>query len=461
MIGLSGVVADGTLSAPMQRSLGFVLLGTFTLRFSTGLTGGLLSYYLARLPEHGGQEVHALSFGLLAVAFFGTELIFSTPFGLLSDRLGHHVVMQFGPFFGAVAVVLTWATTDIFLIGGTRILEGASTAASVPSILGFIAAVTAGDELLRGRAAARFEGATLAGLGVGLVAAGPLFVGIGGWGGLGRNAFLLNALIYLLSFCIYRFGVDPADEVVARRTSGAATSATSPAQPPLRTTGWREYPRLLRESSVLVLAPTWIALNAALGLWTTQSIFNMTKRPTDPRFTDQLLMGRFSPVEISAGLAVGLVLFFIGLAFWGDRFKRIRRTTIIFYGVCGGAAIVAAGLVLNHSEGWPDLLRVVPLIAVLGGLFLLAGATPAALGLLADTSEAHPADRGAIMGLYSVFLALGQIIGSLLGGTAAEIRGIDGILVATLLLLVIALAPLSRLRAVEHRREPLIAEAME
>ena len=50
------------------------------------------------------------------------------------------------------------------------------------------------------------------------------------------------------------------------------------------------------------------------------------------------------------------------------------------------------------------------LIVVAGiGLFVLAGATPAALGLLADISEEHPADRGAIMGLYSVFLAIGQI----------------------------------------------------
>lgn len=440
----------------MHRSVGFVLLGTFTLRFSTGLTGGLLSYYLARLHEHGGPEVHAMVFSLLGVAFYGTELLLSTPFGLLSDRLGHHRVMQFGPIFGGVAVVLTWATTDLLLLGGTRLLEGASTAASVPSILGFIAAVTAGDELARGRAAARFEGATLAGLGVGLVAAGPLYVGIGGWGGLGRDAFLLNALIYLLSFCIYRFGVDPADEVVAKRASASGREAA----PPPRTAGWRAYPKLLRESSVLVLAPTWIALNAALGLWTTQSIFNLVRKP-DPRFADQLLMGRFGPLEISAGLAVGLVLFFVGLAFWGDRFKRIRRTTIIFYGVLGGAAIVVAALTLNHSDGWPDLLRVPPLIVVLGGLFVLAGATPAALGLLADTSEAHPADRGAIMGLYSVFLALGQIVGSLLGGTAAEMQGIDGILVATLLLLAVALAPLSQLRAVEHRLEPLLAESFD
>src|SRR6185295_1827247 len=224
----------------MRRSLWAVILGTFTLRFSTGLTGALLSYYLAKLPQHGGEEVSPLTNGILLALFFVAELVLSTPFGLLSDRLGHHRVMQFGPIFGGVAVVLTWATTNLFVIGGTRLLEGASTAASVPSILGFIAAVSAGDELLRGRAAARFEGATLAGLGVGLVADGPLYQVFG------REAFLLNCLVYALSFCIYRFGVDPADELVAKKKDAADGVVT----PPERTRSWGDYVALLRSSSV-------------------------------------------------------------------------------------------------------------------------------------------------------------------------------------------------------------------
>jgi predicted MFS family arabinose efflux permease len=85
------------------------------------------------------------------------------------------------------------------------------------------------------------------------------------------------------------------------------------------------------------------------------------------------------------------------------------------------------------------------------GLFVLAGSTPAALGLLADLSEAYPRDRGAIMGLYSVFLSLGQIAGSLIGGAAGGLEGLDAILVATLVLIGIALLPLHRLRAVEQR----------
>jgi predicted MFS family arabinose efflux permease len=54
------------------------------------------------------------------------------------------------------------------------------------------------------------------------------------------------------------------------------------------------------------------------------------------------------------------------------------------------------------------------------------------------------------MGLYSVFLAVGQIVGSLIGGVAADWRGFDGLLIATFVLLAIAVIPLAQLRRYEH-----------
>ena len=41
----------------MERSLTAVLAGTFTLRFSTGLTGAMLAAYLARLASGGTRVV--------------------------------------------------------------------------------------------------------------------------------------------------------------------------------------------------------------------------------------------------------------------------------------------------------------------------------------------------------------------------------------------------------------------
>jgi MFS family permease len=160
-------------------------------------------------------------------------------------------------------------------------------------------------------------------------------------------------------------------------------------------------------------------------------------------------MGGFVGAQVALGLGIGLIVFFAGLIFWGERFKKYRRTTIIGYGIGGGAVAVIGAGVINHGASVPIVALAAGAFAI-GGLFVLAGATPAALGLLADMSEAYPSDRGAIMGLYSVFLAIGQIIGSFVGARAAHQAGLDGILVATLVLLGIALIPLGRLRPFEH-----------
>jgi MFS family permease len=418
----------------MDRSLWAVMAGTFTLRFSTGLTGAMLGVYLAKLPEHGGPEIAATTLGLLSASFFLSELVLSPAFGILSDRIGHHRVMLFGPVFGAIAVILTGLTTNLFVLGGTRLLEGASTAASVPSILGYIAIATATSEVLRGKAAARFEGATLAGIGVGIAIAPLLFAA------LGPTAFFLNALVYGVSFLIYRFGV--ADRDREERAMAATARKTSDRS------GWQRYRSIITNEYVLLLAPTWIAVNASIGIWFSQSLFQFSK--ADPRFPDQFMLQGFSPIQISiAAVVIGLI-FGAGLLWWGNRFKTLRRTTIIFYGILGGGVMAFGVLAINHAA--PDVLIVAAIGALAGaiGLFVLAGATPAALGLLADISERFPSDRGAIMGLYSVFLGIGQIVGSLIGGAAANWLGIDGLLFATVVLLLVALVPLAFLRREEH-----------
>jgi MFS family permease len=421
----------------MDRSLWSVLLGTFTLRFSTGLTGAMLASYLAKFGEFHPETgpVSAVTVGLLAATFYLAELVLSPIFGILSDRLGHHRVMLWGPVFGAVAVVLTALTGNLLIIAGTRWLEGGSTAASVPSILGYIAIATAGNEALRGRAASRFEAATLAGIGTGFIVAPKLFEAIG------TNAFLLNALFYGVSFAIYFFGVkDPSGEREAVEREHTSV---------------RRYIELIGHSHVWLLAPTWIAVNGAIGLWFSQSLFQFQRTDSPFRDTQWLLQG-FSANEVTIG-AIGIAIVFgVGIFWWGNRFDRYRRTTIILYGIYGGIALAAAGLVVNHAAfgaGSNLILAALVITASIvfgAGLFVLAGATPAAVGLLADVSEQFPGDRGAIMGLYSVFLGLGQIGGAILGGVAAEWRGMDGLLIGTAVVLGLALIPLAQLRKVEH-----------
>jgi MFS family permease len=421
----------------VNRSISAVLLGTFTLRFSTGLTGGLLVYYLDALPQYGGVQVASTTVGILTATYFLAELLLSPPFGYLSDRYGAQRIMQIGPIFGVVAVLITAISVDLWIIGGTRLLEGAAAAASIPSILGYIALATSGDQSIRGRAVSRFEAATLLGIGFGIVAAGPIFDTIG------RVGFVVNGAIYVLSFAIYRWGVSE-----LHHAPESDDDAHERDRRPQRLDLGR-YRRILGSSRVWLLAPTWIALNAVLGSWTTQSVFQLVREPP-AHFENQLLMQGISPTSVSvAFVAVGSV-FVAGLWYWGNRFKRFRRTSIIAVGLAGALVMLAAALLLNHSEGWPSPVQLALIVVAAVGLFVMAGATPAALGLLADISESYPADRGAIMGLYSVFLGIGQILGALVSGPAGDLAGIDGLLVTSSVLIVIALLPLGRLRASEH-----------
>ena len=298
------------------------------------------------------------------------------------------------------------------ILGGTRLLEGASTAASVPSILGFIALATAGNELLRGKAAARFEGATLAGLGVGFIVAPKLFEAIG------PDAFYLNAVIYGVSFLIYWRGVkDPA---------GEAEAVASPH------VGFGRYLALVRSSHVLLLAPTWIALNASIGLWFSQSLFQFSK--ANPAFPDQFLMQGFEPTRSPLAAIVIAVVFAVGLLYWGNRFKSLRRTTIILYGILG-AACSSGGLAVNHGAGSPVRSSRADRRSPASGCSSWPERRRRPSACSPTSPSGSPPIAARSWGCTGCSSPIGQITGALIGGFAADLRGIDGMLIATMGLL--------------------------
>ncbi len=134
-------------------------------------------------------------------------------------------------------------------------------------------------------------------------------------------------------------------------------------------------------------------------------------------------MQGFSAVQISLAAVVIGIVFGAGLLYWGNRFKNMRRTTIILYGILGGGVLVGGGP--GRQPRRPDCRSSCPSGAVAAagvGLFVLAGATPAALGLLADISERFPADRGAIMGLYTSSSPSARSPAASIGGFAADWR---------------------------------------
>jgi MFS family permease len=416
----------------MNRSVVSMLLATFVLRVSTAITGVMLVFLIDEMTRNRGTGPGAIS--LLTGGFYTTELTGAIAFGILADRYGRKVIMLLGPVFGGVAVFMTGLATQIPVLFVTRLLEGGSTAASVPSTLGFIAAETDDNEKLRGRVVSLFEFVSLGGM----LAVGPALGGVL-WDAFGRGAFFLNCFSYLIALALYAYGVS---EVPRDRQA----VIPAPVSTDRKGAELSRYWKIATSRKVLLFAPTWLAINAILGLWALHAPLLLRGNIRDP---GQFLMQGVSATTIGVGEAVLAVIFGSGLLFWGLVYSRFRPTTMLLMGVAAFVVMAVDVLAINHLGGTSvTLLGALTGVAVVA-LFVLSGATPAALGLLADVSEGFEADRSAIMGLYSVFLGLGQVVGAGVGAVAASWRGIDGLIVATAFLLAIGIGALVNLRAHE------------
>ncbi len=82
------------------------------------------------------------------------------------------------------------------------------------------------------------------------------------------------------------------------------------------------------------------------------------------------------------------------------------------------------------------LYVLMPLVGV--GILIASGFAPAALTHLATLSEEDPEQRGAIMGLYSLLLGGGQLLGTWIGGVFVDLAGFNGLAFFSAILIVFA-----------------------
>jgi MFS family permease len=152
-------------------------------------------------------------------------------------------------------------------------------------------------------------------------------------------------------------------------------------------------------------------------------------------------------------LALGAYVLFFGLCllFWAFFLNRAPRLLLMLFSITGVylACIALAGI--NHLGTGFSLRLVLWIVLLMVGVFAESSFAPAALAYLADISEDAAKDRGLLMGLYSVFLGLGQLLGGGLGGVFAQVWGFDGLIYLTALLGFVALISLLMLFRLERR----------
>jgi MFS family permease len=438
-------------------SLTSVIVGSLTLRMAAGAMGENIQFYFNSINEaatnpnsplrllFGPHHVYEISYslgGIIIGTFFASELIGALFFGAWSDRYGRKLFIIFGPLFGAIAVQITALTTIIWLLVVTRLLEGLSTASNAPATLGYIAEVSSDSPKFRTRAVGFFEIATIGGMAGGFSLGGWLWRSFGSPATIAgvtftSPAFALNALVYLLSLAILWFGLHEYHDKPKPEKQVVSPGETL-----------KHYWEIVSHPRVANFAPAWIAINGVLGIW-----INLTARIlTDKsQFPGQALAGAYNSLEAGNIRAAYAVFFILGILGWSLFFGGMKKVTAMLIGVGGLFASCLILFLINHEPSLSSPLVLPLAVLLVVTIMIQSGFTPSALAHLADITETFAHDRGAIMGLYSVFLGLGQFIGSSIGGPFVDWLGADGMVLSTALLGAVAGILLLRMQSIEHQ----------
>jgi len=448
----------------LLTSLAAVIVGSLVLRLAAQTMSQMLQFYFARISS----EYHPLSHtttGLITASFFITELLGSPVFGAMSDRLGRKRFIILGPLLGAVAVQIPAMTIALWLLVVSRLLAGLSTASSIPATLGYISEATSGRPGLRARIMGLFEITFIGGIAAGAVLGGYLWKFFGSTVHIGHlqlicPAFSVNGLVYLLSLAIFAWGLreygQPQAEAAGsesielgftpRNAGNGAITITREVRQKLS-----RYATILRSPTVWDFVPAWLSVNCILGMW-----INVTPRLLigKDHFPNQALVGAFTPVKFGNGFAAYALIFALGVLLWSLFIGRYRKTSIMLIAVGGLFVAMLMAYLLNHATSSSNHLTYALTACLLVGFVTLSGFTPAALTYLADITEKYVDDRGSIMGLYTVFLGMGQVVGTTLGGFFATLQGIDGLLQLSAAFGVVTLVILLYLRRSEQPVPP-------
>jgi MFS family permease len=446
---------EDTKPERIDNPLRVVIASSFVLRIAGAATAIMLAAFLR-------QDFNAQAdlIGILAALFYVTELTLAPVFGAISDLRGRRMILVLGPLMGVIALpiypISALAATSlmgVLILASARLLEGMSTAAKVPSALGYLADATAGEgrkrAALRGRVMGLYEISFLVGLVGGNVLGGTL------WKPLGANGFYIISAVYMLATLLLFFFVPESLPAEARQHNAEMRQATGDAVHPvlaLLKGRLHAYRTLLREPALRTFIPAWLAVNAVVGLFgnLVQPLMIKPKDGLSSPFPDQLLDGKFEAAQVSYIFASFGLVFMAGIFVWSLMYARIRKSTVMLIGSCGLFVTCLALYGINDQilpipQPWNAFVWT-PLLGF--GLFMVSGFTPVALAYLAEISGARVEHRGAVMGLYSVFLGLGQLIGSGFGGFFITTTGLgfNALILGTFILGIVAFIAVMWLR---------------
>lgn len=314
----------------------------------------------------GADEV---MIGVIFGAFSLALLLFSIPFGALSDRIGRRPLLVAGMFLLALTNLVFVVSDNLYLLVLARIIQGISGAATWSAGLALIAdtfdASERGSKL--GMAMAIMSAGTLTGPVVG----GVLYDTLGY-----RMTFILPSVLTILLGSLFLLIRIP------HRSPGEKGN----------------YAKLLKKAPAALLV---CALATVVGALT----FGLLE-PFLPVYLFQ---------EFSATPTI------IGIAFGAMSLVNIVAAPVVgsLYDRFGGRGLLASGMVLTGVT--IAVMMIMPSLELTILLFAVAGITISMaltpmLPLLTDLFGGEGSSQGFIYGIYNTLFSMGLAIGPLLGG---------------------------------------------
>ena len=334
--------------------------------------------------------------------------------GVLSDALAPRALMMTGALLGAIATQIFGMSSAVTIFFLSRALEGLGAAAISPSVLAHLTDVTDGDSQLRGKVMSYYELSLLVGIALGSVVGGSLF------GKFGTGSFAAVAFVYLTSAVLMGAGA------TGSRKHGAEQAIAG-------------LLKALRDPDLLRLAPAWLCINAIVGLWLGPTlIFLLT---LNDKGSHQFLTGLFAekPEQVGYALLVYAMVFATGVTVWSFFLARFKRKVVLNIALVGMFFACLGFYLLNHSQGFGTGAQIAIIVLICVSIMVESGFNPAAISLLADIVGAQ-GGRGAAMGIYSVLLSVGFLVGSFVGGWLGKAFAVDGLIYGTVALTVVAFA---------------------
>lgn len=363
-------------------------ISVFLMRFSFGLVLFTLPIYLPK------QEFSNVVVGMIAAAYPVTETIFGPVIGILADRFGRRRWIYVGLTISTVVLFAFSMSTNVGYLIIIHAVQGVAAAMIIVSTLAMVTDISTLSN--RGREMGIYDFANLGGYVIGIFVAVIL-----------ARTHSLVAPFYFGS-ALAAIGAVFAYFKVKDQETQSRHSALSPLQT-LRL--------LLSNRRAAAMFPIWLSVTTFIGMALTFG----PRQSSSPLLAGSLL----------AGLVLVLALTQPFFGHLSDTYGRDRLMMLGMLSLIGLFVTVIAML-----RGNLKLMFVAPFLAIFGvGSFAFAPAALASLGDLAPEKG-----RGTTMGVYSVVISLGTIIGPLLGGYMLDHYGLSSLFYVGLLILITALA---------------------